>query len=361
VLTLARPSYEVLVLSVVLPLALSASWRVRATRAGAFLAAIVVPLALWAVHNGIRYDDTTVSRSGALNVPFYPAYLAREVDPDAGPASRRLAELVRRQVLVLPAYRRLGVDVETYFHSGRNYEVVRLAGLVDRVDGLGSDYALLRDATREADVPGDVVVRGVNLSRSAQTFRGWLGRLAGFEFRTKPDQWPQPAPTIDVEGKPFPNPAALPPAPDAVPYGFLACATDEIRRCLLDDPGSVFRDPALARRYGEITRTVQRWDEGLGAREPSAWLAARLDSSRRVLPPSWVWLVLCIAGLAVRRPRGSLLIALLLGLALALLAVHALGGRPDPLYALPVLPALPVAAICALAAPRATGRDKGVA
>jgi hypothetical protein len=360
-MTLARPSYEVLVLAVVLPLALSAPWRVRATRAAAFAAAVVVPLGLWAVHNGIRYDDTTVSRSGALNVPFYPAYLAREVDPDAGPASRRLAALVRQQVLVLPPYRRLGVDVETYFHSGRNYEVVRLSGLVDRVDGLSSDYALLRDTAREAEVPGDLVVRGVDLTRSADTLRGWLGRLAAFEFRTKPDAWPAPAPSIDVDGKPFPNPAALPPAPDAVPYGFLACASDEIERCLLRDPGAVFRDPGLARRYREVTRTVQRWDEGLGARRPNDWLAARLDSARRLLPPTSAWLVLAIVGLAVRRPRGTLAIALLGGLALALLAVHALGGRPDPLYALPLLPALSVVAICALAAPRAAGRDEAVA
>jgi hypothetical protein len=310
--------------------------------------------------NGVRYDDWTVSRSGALNVPFYPAFLAGEVDPDAGPASRRLAGLVRREVLTLPAYRERAVGVDTYFASRKNFEVVRLAGLVDRVDGLGSDYALLRDATREADVEGDVVVRGVNLSRSAGYLRDWLGRLPPFELRTKPDRWPVPEPTIDVGGKPFPNPAAQEPSPDAVPYGFLQCASDEIDRCILSSPEAVLRDPALARRYDEVTGTVRRWDEGLGARAPQAWLGARLDELRRVLPPTWAWLVACVVALAVRRPRGTLPIALVAGLALALLGVHALGGRPDPFYALPVLPALPVAAICALTAPRA-GSRRGLA
>jgi hypothetical protein len=358
-LALARPSYQVLLLAVVLPLTLAATRRVRAVRAGAFLAAAAVPLALWAVHNGTRYGDWTVSRSGSLNVPFYPAFLAREIEPGNGPASRRLARLVEREVLVLPAYRDLGVDVETYFRSGVNFEVVRLAGLVDRVDGLDSDYALLHEAAREVAVEGDRIVRGVNLSRSLRTFRGWLGEPPPFEHRTKPDRWPDPEPTIDVAGEPFPNPAAQPPSPDAVPYGFLQCAADEIERCILPDPRSVL-GPEAARRYTEVTDTVRRWDEGLGARAPRAWLAARLDQLRAVLPPTWAWLALCVATLAIRRPRGTLVIALLAGLALALLAVHALGGRPDPFYALPVLPALPVAAICALAAPR-RGHDEGLA
>ncbi len=356
-LTLSRPSYEVLVLAVVLPLALGAPWRVRATRSLAFVAAVAVPLALWAVMNGIRYDDTTVSRSGALNVPFYAAFLAGEIDPDAGPASRRLAHLVEDEVLTLPAYRRLGVDVDTYFASGKNYEVVRLAGLSDRVDGLDSDYALLHDAAREVTLDGAVVVRGFNLSRSGRTLRGWLGDLPPFEHRTKPDRWPEPEPTIDVDGKPFPNPAAQPPSPDAVPYGFLQCASDEIARCLVADAATVYDDPAVALRYDEITGTVGRWDEGLGARAPNAWLAGRLGQLRTVLPPTWVWLVMCIAGLVVRRPRGALVIALIGGLALTLLVVHALAGRPDPLYALPVLPALPVVAICAVAAPRRRADD----
>ncbi len=97
---------------------------------------------------------------------------------------------------------------------------------------------------------------------------------------------------------------------------------------------------------------MARWDEGLGARSPNAWLAARLDTLRRLLPGVWVWLVVAVLALAVRRPRHVLVIALPAALALVVLAVHALGGRPDPFYALPVLPALVVTAITALSAPR---------
>jgi hypothetical protein len=44
-------------------------------------------------------------------------------------------------------------------------------------------------------------------------------------------------------------------------------------------------------------------------------------------------------------------------LALLVLGVHALGGRPDPFYALPVLPALVVVGITALCAPRGEARE----
>ncbi len=348
--TLARPSYQALVVVAVVPLALRAPWRVRLLRTGAYVLALVVPLALWAVNNGVRYGDTTVSRSGILNVPFYPAFLAHEIKPDNGPASRRLAELVQHQVLVLPPYRDLGVGTRTYFASGQNYEVVRLAGLVDRVDGLSSDYGLLRDAAREIRVPGDLVVRGTNVSRSARNLREWLVTLPPFEFRTKPDRWPEPKPVVDVGGKPFPNPAAQPPAPDAVPYGFLQCATDEISRCILADPARVLPDPALARRYASVTRTVQRWDEGLGHRKPVQGLASALERLRNVLPPPLAWLIVAAAALALRRPRHWAPLTTVAGLALVLLAAHALGGRPDPFYALPLLPAFPVVALSALTA-----------
>ena len=352
VLTLARPSYEVLLLAAVIPAALPGTWRGRTLRTGAFVAAAVVPLVGWAVVNGVRYGDTTVSRSGILNVPFYPAFLAREIEPDNGPASRRLAELVRTQVLTLPAYRRLGVETGTYFDSGENFEVVRLAGLVDRVDGLSSDYGLLRDAAREEHVPGDVVFRGVNLTRSAGYLGDWLRGLPQFEFRTKPDRWPLPRPTIEVGSKRFPNPAAQPPSPDAVPYGFLQCASDEIQQCILRHPGTVFADTALARRYTAVTAMVRRFDEGLGARRPNTGLSSWLDRLRGALPPVWTWIVAGAIALVLRRPSDSMLIVALTALSFAVLVVHALGGRPDPLYALPVLPALPVAAICALAGAR---------
>ena len=349
-LALTRSSYQVLAIVVVAIVLVPGSRRARAAWAGVFLAAVVLPLGAWAITNGIRYGDTTFARTGAINIPFYPASLRGELDPGNGPASARLARLIEREVLVDPAYSRYGVDARTFLHSGTNYETVHLLGLHDRVFGLDSEYELLHAAARE--VPGGVRIRGIDLGSAWRNARSWLGQPPPFEHRTKPESWPEPPPTIDVDGKPMPNPAALPPSPDAVPFGLLQCASDEIARCLLADPGAVFDDPRLERRYVEVTDQVARWDEGLGARSPNDWLAARLDTLRRLLPGAWAWLAVAIIALAVRRPRHAVVVALPAALALVVLAVHALGGRPDPFYALPVLPALVVTAITALTAPR---------
>ena len=351
-LTLARPPYQVLLLAIVLPLLLGRGWRVRAGWSAAFLAAGLLPLAALAIHNGVRYGDTTVSRLGALNVPFVRAYKSGRIDVENGPASRRLGALVRTEVLPLPPYRRLRVDTSTYLRSRQYYEIIRLAGIVDRVDGVDSDYELLAAAAREIDPDDAFRVRGINIARAARTTRRWLAHYPPYEARTKPERWPVPAPTIVVEGALFPNPAALPPSREAVGYGFLQCATDEIDRCILRDPASVLDDARVARRYEEITATVRRWDQGLGARAPNAWLAARLDTARRFLPPLWAWLAIALAALVVRRPAGSLALVSLLVLASAVFVVHALGLGGTAFFVLPVLPALPVVAICALAAPR---------
>ena len=243
-LALTRSSYQVLAVVVVAIVLVPGSRRARAAWAAVFLAAVVVPLGAWAVNNGVRYGDTTFARTGAINIPFYPASLRGELDPGNGPASARLARLIEREILVDPAYRRYGVDARTFLHSGTNYETVHLLGLHDRVFGLDSEYELLHAAARE--VPGGVRIRGIDLGSAWRNARSWLGPLPPFEYRTKPDRWPEPAPTIDVDGKPMPNPAALPPSPDAVPFGLLQCASDEIARCVLADPGTVFDDPRRA-------------------------------------------------------------------------------------------------------------------
>jgi hypothetical protein len=63
VLALTRPASQVLLLAVLLPLAVRASWGRRLRFAGAFLVSAVVLLGAWAVHNGVRYGQYTVSRA----------------------------------------------------------------------------------------------------------------------------------------------------------------------------------------------------------------------------------------------------------------------------------------------------------
>ena len=91
-LVLIRPANQVLLPAVLAPLlAAAVPWRRRLTWVAACCAAAVLPLAAWAVHNGVRYDDLTVTRGGRAWVPFLRVFTAdRSIAPENGPASRRL-------------------------------------------------------------------------------------------------------------------------------------------------------------------------------------------------------------------------------------------------------------------------------
>ena len=64
------------------------------TRAGAF-SWPAVPLAAWAVLNGVRFGDYALARGGNAVIPFYRAFITDKiVSPENGPASRRLGAAV---------------------------------------------------------------------------------------------------------------------------------------------------------------------------------------------------------------------------------------------------------------------------
>ena len=94
-LALTRPGNQVLLLFALFPLVLHASWRWRLSAAAGFLVAGACVLALWAVHNGIRYGDYAVVRGSAAFIPFFRMYVSDHiVGPENGPASRKLARAV---------------------------------------------------------------------------------------------------------------------------------------------------------------------------------------------------------------------------------------------------------------------------
>ena len=98
------------------------------------------------------------------------------------------------------------------------------------------------------------------------------------------------------------EPGRPPAEPDAVPFGFLQCAIGRDRPVHRSPiPAAVFDDPRLARRYVEVTETVARWDEGLGARDRRTTGSPPVSTrSGALLPGAWVWLVV-----ASRRARRS--------------------------------------------------------
>ena len=346
-LALARPAYQALLLGVALPLLAPGVTRARLLRTGAFVACAVLPLVAWAVHNGIRYGDTTVSRAGKYNIPFYTAFRAGEIEAGNGPASAELGRLIQRDVLTLPPYRALHVDLATYLDTRSNFEASRLAGLVDHVDGVGSDYALLKKAALEVH-GGGVRIAGVSLHRAVSESWNLASNNAGHENRLHEVRRPPPPSAIVVAGRQVPNPAVLGIPEHGESYGFVACAAVAIADCILAHPEERYRNPAVARRYREITSRVRDWDAKVGTGTPRPFVSDKLAGIIRRLPAPWWWAAIALVALVWRRPQGWFALLWLVAAAGGMLVVHAIGVGPDLFYALPVLPAWTVAAVCAL-------------
>ncbi|HET9938081.1 MAG TPA: glycosyltransferase family 39 protein, partial [Gaiella sp.] len=269
-LVLIRPANQVLLPAVLAPLlAAAVPWRRRLTWVAVCCAAAVLPLAGWAVHNDVRYDDLTVTRGGRAWVPFLRVFTAdRAISPDHGPASRRLGELVRDEVLPKPPFASLDVPLDAYFANGSNYETVRLIALSDRVLGRDSNYDVMFDSAVEAirADPGSYARGVADVAWEFLTQRPLRESVAP-RAQTAPAP---PPPTFESDGVVLPNPQAnilL----DGVPYGFVWCASDYIDSCILRDPSAVFDDPALQRRYREVVSQVRAWDAELPARTGEAW------------------------------------------------------------------------------------------
>lgn len=342
-LTLCRPTGQVaLAACLLVPLVALPTWRGRAGAAGLAVLAAAVPLALWAIHNAVRYDDLTVARGGKAWVPFFK--VAGRVDPASGDASRRLAEAVEREVLTQPPYAERGVDVGTYFHGAGNLEVVRMIALSDRVFGWDTDYQVLWDASLEA-IRADP---GWYLRDVADTVWAFLSQRYAPEPRERPVPIPDLPAELVVDGKPFPAPITVSPLVEAVRYGLVWCPTDDLERCVVPDPAAALGSESEGRRYTQLVSTIRDWNAQLPLRDSNASLASKAGTASVRWPRSFLWLAVAAVALAVRRPRGSAAVLVLGAVAGLILVVHALSQAPQSEFALPVQPVWIVAALVGL-------------
>jgi hypothetical protein len=350
-LALARPAGQILILvTAATAVAAAGSARVRLGRLAIALAAVIVPLALWASVNAVRYDDFTVARGGKAWIPFFKVYGHGKVAPQNGSASRRLADALRRDVLTLPDFRRYHVDAETYFRAPSNFETIRLIALSDSAFGRSTNYDVLYNAA----VEGIRKNPGWYAHDVASTMWGFVTSRFSLEpverHRVIPNQ-----PVVEViDGRKFPTPLALSPLVQAVRYGFVWCPSDEIDRCILRNPARAYASHRDQRRYLELARHVRAWNEQLPVRNSNRWLAAKLGAVSVRLPRSIIWILGGLLVLALRRPRGSsALLLLLVGAGLVLL-VHALSQDPQSEFELPLAPLFVLVTAAALVAPRET-------
>jgi hypothetical protein len=363
-LALVRPLNLVLVALALLALIVGASWRTRLGWAIAFVAPVVVILGAWTVHNGVRFDDYTVSRAGNTNWPIYRVYLFDKlVRPDNGSSSREIAKAVEEDLLPFEPYRSYGITLERFFENPTARFLEDLGALSNRRWGWESDQKILRDVAFEAirTHPGSYAW-GVTSTvwgllrkpyfRSLEASGGDTGQSGGSEGDT--------GPSIVVNGRVLPRPTegeAIPGAreggittPDNSIRTVWTSASE--RHLVFDHPGDEARYEALHRRMDEIAG-------GLPDRSGVGVLALRLNQMSRWFPPPVLWLLVAIGARAVRRPKNVLALAAPALAALVVVFFAAAGAPSLPRFSVPVMPAFALLMSGSLLGPRRPNPDPG--
>lgn len=333
-LAFIRPGNAVLIAFVLFPLLLARPLRARATWAAAFVVAAVLPLAAWAVLNGVRFGDYTLARGGNAIVPFYRAFISDKiVSPQNGPASRELADAISRHLLTRNPYKGYHVTLNEVFSSGSFRIHEDLYVLSDHVFGWDSDYAVLRRAGIEAvrEHPGTYT--------SGVLHTVWHQLSRSF-FRTPPAKGGRVSPVRSGAAGGLPRPSEGEPIP-AGQNVWISRPDNSIEDVWTSATSHhfVFRRPSQRPRFEEIVRERNRLASNLPHREGNAQLALRLNQLSRWFPRPIVWIVLGLAGLALRRPRRARTLVAVAASAMLVIVFNALGLFADPHFVLPVAPA----------------------
>ena len=364
-LALVRPGNAVLIVFAVFPFVLAASWRDRLRWAGAAALAAALPLAAWSVHNGVRFDTWGLARGGNAIVPFYRAFITDHiVSPENGESSRRLAAAMQKHLLTREPYRSYGVTLDQLFEQGsfRVHEDLYL--LSDEVFGWDSDYAILRKAGIEGvrAHPG-TYARGV-----ASTIWDELSK-AHFRVVSTPSTESAdgngPAATIIVHGKRLPVPSEGEPIP-AGQVVWISRPDNSIQQVWTSatDWHFEFERGSERPRFERIERRSQELFDALPDRTGNASLGLRLNQLSRWFPRPWMWIVLGLIAIVVRRPRGSPILVALTLAAFAAVFLNALGLFADLHFVLPVAPAfvlLGLAGLLGRRSPKAWATHNGSA
>jgi hypothetical protein len=338
---LVRPGNAVLLGFAIVPLAIAGSPRARLQRTGAFVLAAAVPLIAWSVHNGVRFDSWGLARGGNAIVPFYRAFITDHIiSPDNGEDSRRLAAAMQQHLLTREPYRSYGVTLDQLLEKGsfRVHEDLYL--LSDEVFGWDSDYDILRGAGVEGvrAHPG-IYARGVARTvwdeLSKAQFRAVAAPTAGGAGSNG-----SPPATVVIHGKRLPAPSEGEPIPSGQVV-WISRPDNGIRQ-VWTSPTEwhfEFADPAQRLRFVQIGREVDALFAALPDRTGNAQLGLRLDQLSRWFPRPWMWILVGLVALFVRRPRGWPTLVVLAVAAFAVVLLNAVGLFTDLHFLLPVAPA----------------------
>ena len=341
-LVLIRPVSQALILLALLVLAVAVRWRARLLWVVAYVVPVIAVIAVWTLHNGLRFDDYTLARGGKAYVIYRTYLVDKIVRPDNGPASRAVARAVAQDLLPHEPYRSYGITLDRFFDAPSPRMLDDLGSLANRRWGWHSDQAILRDVAFEAIRTHPVTyARGV-----ARSFGEMLQQPL---YRSLGSGGGAPAgsgagdglgETIVVNGKVLPKPSegeAIPGARESGPttpdYSIRTVWTSAYERHLVfDHPGDRQRYDALHERMDDLATRLPR-------RGGNSTLALRLNQASRWFPPPVLWLLIGIVALAVRRPGRTLALSTPAVAGLLLIALSAFGLPAVPQYAVPVAPA----------------------
>jgi hypothetical protein len=345
-LALIRPGNTVLLAFAAFPFVLPGAWRERLRWALALGVVAVLPLAAWSVHNGVRFDSWGLARGGNAIIPFYRAFITDHIiSPENGEASRRLAAAMQRDLLTREPYRSYAVTLDQLFEQGSFRVHEDLYILSDRVFGWDSDYAILRRAGIEG-------VRAHPRRYSGGVLETVWEELSKAYFRDIPANAPASArnagegATVVVRGRTLPRPTEGEPIPSGQVVWI--SGPDQRIRQVWTSPTRwhlEFDRPGDRERLARIQHEVDVLFDALPDRAGNATLALRLNQASRWYPRPWMWIVLGLVAVLVRRPRGARTLVALALAAVAVVVLNALGLFADLHFILPVAPAFVLLAL----------------
>ena len=330
-----RPSGAFLIVALLLVVLMVAGrWR-------RWLLVAAIPLVLVAIivrggTDPIR-DARELAQSPSAGVFLFRVFeIDPIVSPDNGPESRKLADVVQRELLPEEPYRSYGVTLDDVFSSGSD----RIFG---DVTGIAGDVDLSKVATEAIRSHPHEFATGI--ARTAWALlraRVYASPTAPPE-RTRDQAAPTRAkgPYIVVNGKKLPAPSEGQPIP-ASRFGpvihTLYGGAREVWRSPTEH-SFVFHDPRDERRYVAFGEETDRLVGRIPTRAANASLVHRLNQASRAFPPPVVWLVVGAVALVFRRPRRSLVAVALAVAGLAVIVGTSLVAVAVSEYALPVSPA----------------------
>jgi hypothetical protein len=330
-----KPSTGLVALAVLLvPFLLPSPWRIRAGAVVALLAVAGV-----AVKGLPGQSPSEYVRSVRLNESNQFLYRSFELDrimaPENGPASRRLASVVQSKLLTREPYRSYGVDVHEFFASGSDRVFGDLTGVANPAD--------LAAATREAirRHPGKFTSSIARTLWDQLANRSVYAPEAAAPSSTQATTQLQNTEFIVVNGRRLPKPSEGQPIP-ASAIGPQLWTPGGTAQEVWKSPTAhsfVFSSPRDERRYDNLGHDVGRLAARLPTRDGAQSVTHRLNQASHRFPPLIAWLVIGIAGLALRRPRNALVALAPCVAGMIVITASALIVPAVPEYAAPVSPA----------------------